>query len=95
MLVASRLMDHAKAVVSIVNVGPAFDERVCGALGIVEFSGLDEGDHRIGGGVDFGVAIGAEAGVMVRQMIRRRGAGSGPAFRPRRKCGQFVLGEAT
>jgi hypothetical protein len=48
------------------HVGPALDQRLGGMLGVVEFSGVDESDHRIGRGVDLGVAVFAETGVMVR-----------------------------
>ena len=66
-------MDYAEAVVAVMHVGPTLDQRLGGVLGVVEFSGVDESDHRIGGGVDLGVAVFAQAGVMVRQMIRRLG----------------------
>jgi hypothetical protein len=36
----------------------------------VEFSGVDESDHR---NVDLGVAVFAQEGMVARQMIRRRG----------------------
>jgi hypothetical protein len=48
------------------HVGPALDQRSGGVLGVVEFSGVDESDHRISRSVDLGVAVFAEAGVMVR-----------------------------
>ena len=63
---SSDLMDHAEAVVAVMHVGPALDQRPGGVLGVVEFSGVDESDHRIGRGVDLGVAVFAETGGMVR-----------------------------
>jgi hypothetical protein len=56
-----------------------------GVLGVVEFAGVDESGHRIGRVVDLGVAVFAQAGVMMRQMIGRRGR------QERAAVGRFVL----
>jgi len=48
-------MDHAEAVVAVMHVGPALDQLLGGVLGLVEFSGVDESDRRIGRDVDLGI----------------------------------------
>ena len=56
---------------------------------IIEFSGIDQGDHGIGRVVDRGVAVVAEVRVMVRQMICRLGIGNGSGFHSRGTFGRL------
>ncbi len=87
-VIPSGLTDHAEAVVAVMQVGPALDQRMGGALGILQLSGVDEGDHCVGRGVDFFVTVFAEARVMVRQMVCRLGGSDRRAF------ARLVRGEA-
>jgi hypothetical protein len=87
--------DHAKAVISVIDVGPALNECLCGGLGIVKFSSVDQSAHGIGCVVDRGVAVFAEVRVVVRQMICRLGSGNCAALFSRGTFGRFVRGKAT
>ena len=49
LFVASRLMEHAEAIPSVMNIREALEEVVGGLLGLIEFAGVDEIDGGVGG----------------------------------------------
>jgi hypothetical protein len=53
LVIASGLVDHAEAIVAVVDLGEALQKIAGGLLGLVEFSGMDEVDHRVGSGSKF------------------------------------------
>jgi hypothetical protein len=92
-VIAPRLVDHAEAVVAVMYLGEAFEQIVGGALGLVELPGLDEIDHRIGGGGQFVVFVVGQG-----EIGKRREVSQGRAVRRHRwrrgGPGRRVLGEA-
>lgn len=47
LVISSRLIDHSEAIVSVMHVGEAHQEIVCGLLGLVEFGVVDKVDDGI------------------------------------------------
>ena len=71
-MVATDLADQTEAGVAVMHVGKALQQCIGGLLRLVELAGVDEIDDGVGGGGQLGVAVVAEAELIV-------GGGAGAA----------------
>ena len=77
LMVAFGLAEPAKTLIAVMHGGEAYQYFMGGLLGLVEFPGVNEGEHRIGRGIQLFIAVIAQVRIKLRGVgrgLRRRGS---------------------